>query len=58
MPPLHAGIHCPVVGVVGEGDHVPLAQRLKVEPPEMQQRQQFLEDLLAAEYRRQSRQLG
>ncbi|NQT38918.1 MAG: RDD family protein [Planctomycetes bacterium] len=37
---------------------LPLAQRLKVEPPEMEQRQQFLEDLLAAEYRRQSRNLG
>lgn len=35
-----------------------LAQRLQTEEPELPDHQQFLEDLLAAEYRRQSRQLG
>jgi len=37
---------------------VPLAQRLKVPEPEVDQRRRFLEDLMAAEYRRQQRQLG
>jgi uncharacterized RDD family membrane protein YckC len=36
----------------------PLSERLKVEPPPVADRLQFLEDLLAAEYRRQSRSLA
>jgi uncharacterized RDD family membrane protein YckC len=36
----------------------PLALRLKHEPPDPQDRLQFLEELLAAEYRRQYRKLG
>ena len=35
-----------------------LAERLKVEPPEPDRRLRFLEELLAAEYRRQYRRLG
>lgn len=35
-----------------------LAQRLQTEVPELPDHQQFLEDLLAAEYRRQSRSIG
>ncbi len=41
-----------------EGACVPLAKRLKLEPPEPAQRRRFLEDFLAAEYRRQYRRLG
>jgi uncharacterized RDD family membrane protein YckC len=37
---------------------IPLAERLKVEAPEPDQQQRFLEDFLAAEYRRQYRRLG
>jgi len=36
----------------------PLSKRLNMDPPEATQRLRFLEDLLAAEYRRQHRQLG
>lgn len=36
----------------------PLAARLKIDPPPQDQRLQFLQDLLAAEYRRQHRSLG
>ena len=36
----------------------PLAERMKVAQPDVAQQQQFLEDMLAAEYRRQDRQLG
>lgn len=37
---------------------VSLAERLKVEPPEPAKQRRFLEDFLAAEYRRQYRRLG
>jgi uncharacterized RDD family membrane protein YckC len=37
---------------------VPLAARLQVDAPAPEQRRRFLEDFLAAEYRRQHRQLG
>jgi hypothetical protein len=36
----------------------PLARRLKVDPPPTADRLRFLEDLLSAEYRRQSRSLA
>lgn len=36
----------------------PLAKRLQVEPPATEDRYQFLEDFLAAEFRRQHRKLG
>lgn len=36
----------------------PLAARIKIDPPPQDQRLQFLQDLLAAEYRRQHRSLG
>lgn len=36
----------------------PLAQRMKLEPPEIGDRRLFLEEFLAAEYRRQYRDLG
>jgi uncharacterized RDD family membrane protein YckC len=41
-----------------EGACAPLAERLKVGPPEPARQRRFLEDLLAAEYRRQHRRLG
>lgn len=37
---------------------LPLAQRMQIAEPETEQQRQFLEDLMAAEYRRQERQLG
>lgn len=37
---------------------LPLAQRMQVQEPEPHLQRQFLEDLMAAEYRRQERQLG
>jgi uncharacterized RDD family membrane protein YckC len=37
---------------------VPLAKRLKIDPPDASDQLQFVEDLLTAEYRRQSRKLG
>lgn len=36
----------------------PLARRLQVDPPETEDRYQFLEDFLAAEFRRQHKKLG
>lgn len=36
----------------------PLAERLQREPPALEERHRFLEDLLSAEYRRQNRSLG